>query len=92
MADKNSQRNHRREQLMQYYGGDGDDPKGNTKPQKAELVSQSVESNTKRQKDESNSSKFKATNDPYDMDSTSFDPDLEKITIFNFFTRLKRWG
>ena len=75
MTDKNSQRSHRREQLFQYYTGDGEDPKGNTKHPKAELVSQSVESNTKLLKDESNSSKLKMTNDPYDMDSTSFDPD-----------------
>ena len=74
MSEENSQRHQRREQLQQYYGTDSKSPKTNSdnEPNKSGKESkQSIGS----EDGAGASTKFRTSNDPYDMDSTSFDPD-----------------
>lgn len=81
MSDENIQRHQRREQLLQYYGGDKQSAKGNS----GHNTNESTRGSARKTSDISTKSagaeggattKIKtSSNDPYDMDATSFDPD-----------------
>ena len=77
MTDENNQRQHRREQLLQYYGGENQSTIGTPASNSSNKAITPVENFEKSPAVENNATsiKIKASNDPYDMDSTSFDPD-----------------
>ena len=80
MSDENIQRHQRREQLLQYYGGDNQSEKGNSSNMSNKSTrgsgNKSANASNKSSSVESGASmKVKMSNDPYDMDATSFDPD-----------------
>ena len=82
MGDENNQRHQRRSQLLQYYGGENQSTKGSSasnsssRPVK-EPATKPLDNSDKPSSLEGGSSpvKIKTSTDPYDMDSTSFDPD-----------------
>ena len=71
MSNEKAQRHQRREQLLQYYGAEEQPTKGAS----SNPPSRSSRESTKSPNVVEGVAKLQMSNDPYDMDSTSFDPD-----------------
>ena len=75
MSEGSNQRHQRREQLLQYYGTDDKSPQGNSEKMSNTSVREAKNQALRSEDGPETSNKFRTSNDPYDMDSTSFDPD-----------------
>ena len=75
MSEGSNQRHQRREQLLQYYGTDSKAQQGNSESLSNTSVRETKNQSLGSEDGRETSNKFRTSNDPYDMDSTSFDPD-----------------